>query len=334
LLSDLVSTGSGWVEQIGKDVSSVKIGDPVMLSFQSCGTCYSCEDGHPAYCTQLFALNFQGEKGVYRSEEGDDFDIGGSFFGQSSFGSRAIVKERCLVNVRGLGMSKEELRVLAPLGCGIQTGTAAFLNVANVQSHHDVAVLGVGGVGQSAIMAAAMRGCKTIIAIDRNESRLRKATEFGATHTLNTTDESVDLVAAVRNTTDGRGVHAALDTTGVQSLANASWAFVRNHGKVLQVGHQSDDAVWNIPMIQHMNSGKQIVGVVQGDAIPQHFVPQMIEWYRQGKLPIDKLVSQYSAKEYQRALKEMRAGIAIKPVLIWPEESADTATSSVSLADP
>ena len=327
MLSKSVTTGSGWVEQVGKNVSSVKTGDPVILSFQSCGTCYSCEDGHPAYCIQLFPLNFHGEKGVYRSKGSEEFDVGGSFFGQSSFSSCAIVKERCIVNLRELDLSEDELRILAPLGCGIQTGTAAFLNVANVQSNHEVAVLGVGGVGQSAIMAAAMRRCQTIIAIDRNESRLRKAVEFGATHTIDTSDESIDLIAEVRRATGARGVHASLDTTGVQSLANESWHFVRNRGKVLQVGHQSDDAVWNIPMVKHMNSGKQILGVVQGDAIPHQFIPQMIDWYRQGKLPIDRLVSQYHVEDYQQALKDMREGIAIKPVLIWPKEPGGAGTS-------
>lgn len=100
-------------------------------------------------------MNFVGERGVYASHSHSDsrhFNIGGSFFGQSSFASRAIVKQRCLVNLASLEVTQQELEILAPLGCGIQTGTGAFIKIADVQPQHEVSVLGVGGVGQSAIM--------------------------------------------------------------------------------------------------------------------------------------------------------------------------------------
>lgn len=105
--------------------------------------------------------------------------------------------------------------MLAPLGCGVQTGMGAFINIADVQSHHDVAVIGVGSVGQSAVIAAAMRGCKTIIAIDRDRSRLRVAKGFGATHTILNRDGSIDLVAEVRTITEGRGCKHWLDSLGI-----------------------------------------------------------------------------------------------------------------------
>ncbi|KAI1621592.1 hypothetical protein EDD37DRAFT_124724 [Exophiala viscosa] len=114
-------------------------------------------------------------------------------------------------------------------------------------------------------MAATMRECKTIIAIDRTDSRLGLAKSIGATHTINTFDPTIDIVAEVLKITEGRGVHTSLDTTGVELLARQSWQFVRRHGKILQVGIASPEATWGVSMADHMNSGKQIIGV-QGDS--------------------------------------------------------------------
>lgn len=144
--------GSGHVEAIGASVTTCKVSDPVVLSFNSCGRCHNCEAFHPVYCTQFMTLNFSGEGNVYAAFGSGIFDIGGSFFGQSSFASRAMVKSTSVVNLAHLRPSEEELRLFAPLGCGIQTGAGALENIAKVTAGQDVAVLGVGAVGQSAIL--------------------------------------------------------------------------------------------------------------------------------------------------------------------------------------
>lgn len=149
-------SGSGFVEKVGSAVTSVKINDPVIMSIASCGECYNCDDGHPAYCVDGFKHNFIGEKEMYSASNDGNFDIAASFFGQSSFAKMAIVKASSIVNVSGLGVTTEELKLLAPLGCGIQTGAGAMTNIADVQPHQDVAVLGTGGVGQSAIMVISL----------------------------------------------------------------------------------------------------------------------------------------------------------------------------------
>lgn len=123
-------------------------------------------------------------------------------------------------------------------------------------------------------------------------------------------------------------MHVSLDTTGVQTLARQSWDFVRVHGKVLQVGLAGPEATWDISMSDHMNSGKQIIGCVQGDSVPQEYILQLIDWFRHGKLPVDKLVSLYPVADYQRALDDMREGRATKPVLVWPTQKSEA--SSVS----
>lgn len=145
-------TGCGYVERVGSAVKHVKSQDPVLLSYASCGKCYACLDGHSAFCIMAFKLNFEAERDVYASPKTCDFTIGGSFFGQSSFASKAVVQERSLINLRGVVHSVVELKLLAPLGCGVQTGSGALIKVGGIQSGQDVAVIGVGSVGLSAIM--------------------------------------------------------------------------------------------------------------------------------------------------------------------------------------
>ncbi|OCT50242.1 Aryl-alcohol dehydrogenase [Cladophialophora carrionii] len=310
--------GSGYVDEIGSAVKGFQLGDAVLLSFNSCGHCYSCQENKPALCIHSDELNFGGDEGVYATEGSTDFKIGGSFFGQSSFASHAVVKERSAVNLQGLIDSDEDLKLLAPLGCGVQTGTGAIINTANVQAGQDVAVLGVGGVGQSAIMAARIRGCQRIIAIDRVPARLRLAQSVGATHVIDSSMED-DLVAAVLRITKGAGVHVSLDTTGVSALARESYRFVRHGGKILQVGLAQQEDKWDISMPVHMNSGKQIIGCVQGDAVPQEYIAKMIAWFKAGELPLQQLVTFYEVSNFQQAIEDMRNGRTTKPVLVWPE---------------
>ncbi|KAN0099852.1 alcohol dehydrogenase [Hyaloscypha variabilis] len=316
--------GSGYVEKIGQSVTTAKPGDSVILSYMSCGKCYTCNDGHPAYCVDLMTLNFIGED-VYMSELSTKHSIGGQFFGQSSFASRTVVKERAVVNLKGIVDNEEDLKMLCPLGCGVQTGSGTMINIGGAKKGDDVAVLGVGSVGLSAVMGAKLQGCKTIVAIDRVQSRLELAKELGATHMINTSDSSVDLVADVLKATNGVGVRIALDTTGVQSLARLSFDFVRCHGRILQNGLAKPEDTWDVPMAELMNSGKQIIGAVQGDAVPQDYIPKMIQWFREGKFPINKMVKFYAVQDFQHALEDMRSGRTVKPVLIFPHHQVHVA---------
>lgn len=162
-----------------------------------------------------------------------------------------------------------------------------------------------------------MRSCRRIIAIDRNESRLEMARTLGATHTINNSDESIDLVKEVRKISDGHGVHVSLDTTGVRALARSSYDFVRNGGKIIPVGLSNPDDTWDVPMLDLMNSGKQILGCVQGDVIPTEYAPDMIRWQKAGLFPFDKIVTLYDAADFEKALQDMREGKTVKPVLVW-----------------
>lgn len=148
--------GSGYVKAIGPNVSKdVKVGDPVLLSFDSCNDCESCEDGHPAYCATFIPKNIVGQPSVFTSADHEKTPISGKFFGQSSFASLSVVNQASVLPAKDLIRNKDELQLFAPLGCGIQTGAGAVLNIAKPGKRDRVMVLGLGGVGLTAVMVSA-----------------------------------------------------------------------------------------------------------------------------------------------------------------------------------
>jgi len=153
------------VRVVGKNVSSVAVGDPVLLSFDHCRTCTQCKASHPGFCNSFVPLNAVGTPGRFKTTSSED--IMGSFFGQSSFASLTAVHEASVLNAKDLIKDREELEIFAPLGCGFQTGSGSLVNLGKVDESSQVVVLGLGGVGLSAIMAAKVKGCRTIIGVDR-----------------------------------------------------------------------------------------------------------------------------------------------------------------------
>ncbi|TKA67094.1 hypothetical protein B0A49_08650 [Cryomyces minteri] len=317
--------GAGYVKAVGSKVTVAQPGDPVLLSFASCSKCHSCNTGHPAYCTDFNDINFFGGNDfVLSSSVSSDasdvkHDIGGRFFGQSSFANVTIANERSVVNVKGLIKDKEELKLFAPLGCGIQTGSGTIATVAGATEKDAVAVLGLGGVGLSAIMAARLLKCKIIIGIDRVDGRLELAKSLGATHTINssTLPSGKSLGDAVREASDGIGPSISIDTTGVAALTRQAVDFTRNQGKIIQVGTAPIEATLDIPLFMFMITGKQFMGAIEGDSQPTKFVPQMIKWYQEGKLPVNKLVKYFKAEDLAKAIEEMHTGETVKPIIVW-----------------
>ncbi|GAM88901.1 hypothetical protein ANO11243_069350 [Dothideomycetidae sp. 11243] len=308
--------GSGYVRKVGNAVKSVSVGDPVLLSFSSCGSCSMCNSKKWSYCYSFGDLNV-GDKPTFTDSGGKP--VIGRYFGQSSFASFSVVRESSLVNVRDLISDKKELELSAPLGCGMQTGAAAVINVAKVTEQDVVVVSGMGGVGLSAIMAAAMSKARMIVGVDRVESRLQLAKELGATHTVNSAklEDGKTLVESIMAVCEGEGPHVFLEATGVPEVIKASIQAVRQGGAVYQIGVAPPDFNLEIPSMYFMVQGKTYRGVMVGDALPKKFVPQMIGWYREGKFPIDRLITHVPAREFQRALKGMHDGSIVKPVLLW-----------------
>ncbi|EGX91589.1 alcohol dehydrogenase, putative [Cordyceps militaris CM01] len=303
--------GSGYVVRTGSAVKNVQPGDPVLLSFSYCGECHVCISGTPSHCVNFFDINFMGEP-VFEG------GIGGRFFGQSSLARHSIVSDKSVVNVSGLGLSRDDLKLLAPLGCGFQTGSGTVVNVAKAGPGDCVTVAGMGGVGFAAVMAAKNRGCKAIIGLDRVESRLALAKSLGATHTINTTNlEMKDIVAQIKEASEGLGSTVSIDTTAFPALVSAQIEATRYMGKVIQVGTGMPDANLSLHMQSFMVSGKQYLGAVQGHARTSESIPEMIRWWRRGEFPVEKLVTFFEHENYAQALQAMKRGEAIKPVIVW-----------------
>ncbi|KAK8190413.1 alcohol dehydrogenase [Phyllosticta capitalensis] len=313
--------GSGYVTQVGSAVTSVRPGDAVLLSFTYCGTCHVCQTGPPSHCTRFFEVNFVGEP-VFSPAGGDSSSsnsIHGRFFGQSSFAKHTVVSSKSVVNVSPLNLSRADLQLLAPLGCGLQTGSGTVTNVAQAGPGDSIAILGMGGVGLAAVMAAKLRGCEAIVGIDRVPSRLALAKSLGATHTIDTSGMSPEQVsAAIREASPGGlGVTVAIDTSASPALVAALLDGTRYMGSVIQVGTGMPEARLSLHMQSFMVSGKTYRGAVQGHCRTGESVPQMVKWWREGVFPVEKLVRFWDVKDFEKAVAEMGKGEVVKPILVW-----------------
>ncbi|MFJ7726449.1 NAD(P)-dependent alcohol dehydrogenase [Neobacillus sp. NPDC097160] len=297
--------GSGIVEKVGSSVTSLEKGDHVVISYAACGQCENCLSGHPSYCNRFMELNFGGkmEDGTHRLYQ-HNHGIS-TFFGQSSFGTFAIANERNLVKV-----DKEvDLALLGPLGCGIQTGSGAVLKALKPEFGTSIAIYGCGAVGLSAVMAAKIAGCKNIIAVDIHQNRLELAKELGATHALNSNE--LNIVEEIMSITNG-GTHYAVEATGVPAVVNQSIEASRMLSKIASIGITPAMEI-NFPSL---SLGKTLIGVIEGNTVPKLFITDLIDYYKKGLFPFDKLVKFYNFDEINEAFEDSKKGISIKPILI------------------
>ena len=229
------------------------------------------------------------------------------FFGQSSFSQYVVTRASNAVVVD----PEVDLTLLGPLGCGIQTGSGTVLNRLKPVVGESLVVFGCGAVGLSAIMAAKLTGCSQIIAVDIHASRLALARELGATHQINGKEQ--DAVAVIKQIT-GKGAHYAVETTGVSAIVLQAVHAVKPLGTVAIVGFTGDITL----NVQNdlMAEGKSLVGVIEGDAVPALFIPLLVQLYKQGKFPIDKLIARYPLADINQAFADSASGKVIKPVVV------------------
>lgn len=298
--------GAGIVEKVGDNVTSLAVGDHVVMSFAHCGQCENCLTGLPTVCSRFNELNFGGrmEDGTCRLHQGEQ-ELG-TFFGQSSFGTHVVAHERNVVKVD----KDVDLALLGPLGCGIQTGAGTVLNRLKPEFGTSIAVYGCGAVGLSAIMAAKIANCQHIFAIDVHDSRLQLAKELGASHTLN--GKEVDVVKEIQRISGG-GTHYAVETTGVPPVVRQSMHALRPMGQVAIVGVTPE---MNIDVHNDlMAEGKSMIGVIEGDSVPRVFIPKLVEYYKAGMFPFDKLVKFYDFNQINEAFDDSAKGLSVKPIL-------------------
>jgi aryl-alcohol dehydrogenase len=300
--------GSGVVEAVGEKVTKVGPGDHVVLTFPSCGECDNCRHDRPAYCVEVYQLSFGGTRrdGSTTLRQAGKA-VYGPFFGQSSFASYSVTSERNVVKV-----SKQmPLADLGPLGCGFQTGAGAVLNTFQAEAGRSLAVFGVGSVGLSAVMAAAVAGCSPIIAVDPQPQRLELARELGATYIINPTE--VDPVAAILDMT-GQGVYYALDTSGIPAVFRQAFDSICPLGHCGLIGGMAPGDELSVEA-NRLLPGRTIRGIIQGDSKPDLFIPVLVELYENGRFPLEKLITFYDFADINQAVADMNAGKVIKPIL-------------------
>lgn len=309
--------GSGIIEQVGPNVTSLEPGDHVVLTFGSCGHCNLCAQGNPCYCQNLYGLNFSGSdaKGDNAIEDVEGKPLNDHFFSQSSFATYAIADQGNAVKVP----KDAPLEILGPLGCGIQTGAGAVINSLKIGAGATFASFGAGAVGLSAIMAAKLVGATTIIAVDIVPSRLELALELGATHIVNSRTQN--MVEAIQEIT-GNGVNFALESTGRPDVLGQAVECLGPLGTIGVVGAPKVGTKAEFDINNLMLLGRSIRGIVEGDSVPQIFIPQLVELNRQGRFPFDKLIKFYPFDKINDAVKDSEAGVTLKAVLKIGEMTA------------
>jgi aryl-alcohol dehydrogenase len=301
--------GAGVVEKVGRAISKVKPGDKVVMTFNSCGHCPSCQDHHISYCHEFFPRNFFATRadGTSALSSGDG-PIHGNFFGQSSFATHAICHEVNVVKVP----ETAPLELLGPLACGIQTGAGAVLNALKVSAGKSFAVFGSGSVGLSALMAAKVVGATTIIAVDMNDERLVLARELGATHVIN--PAKAEATAEIMAIT-GYGLNFALDTTGISNVIRSAVMALAPMGTCGILGASAMGSEINLDEVHFMSGGRRLMGIVEGESNPDTFIPMLAMLHAQGRFPFDKLVKFYDFGDINQAIHDSETGRTIKPIV-------------------
>jgi aryl-alcohol dehydrogenase len=294
--------GSGVVEVAGPGVRHVVPGDHVVMSFDSCGRCGQCLEGEPAYCDEMMLRNLSGVRpdGSSGATDAAGLPVAIRWFGQSSFATHAVATERNIVVVD----RELPLELLGPLGCGVQTGAGSVLNAMSVRPASSIAVFGAGAVGLSAVMAATIAGADEIIVADLHPARREMALELGATRAVDGADP--DVVASVGP------VDYSLDTTGVPAVVRTAIAVLRPKGTCALVGAGGGEITFRPDAL----AGRSLRYVLEGDAVPQSFIPQLIRLWQHGRFPFDKLIRTYSLDEINDAEHDSENGTTVKPVLL------------------
>lgn len=303
--------GAGIVEEVGPEAGGFAPGDHVLLSYSSCGACRNCLRGDLSNCADWAQRNLLGGRRAdgtstirWRGRE-----ISGSFFGQSAFSRHALVHVSCAVPVS----PEAPLELLAPLGCGIQTGVGTVLNVLRPEPQDSIVVFGAGAVGLSAVMGAMVAGVKRIAVVDRVESRLRLAAELGAGEVFS--DAGIDLAGAAG---DGGFTHA-IEATGRVDVLESALGSLAPGGVCAVVGAPPAGSRVSVD-IKHLMRGRSLVGVTEGRSNPRSMIPWLVDRFLDGDLPVDRLVRTYEFSELETAVSDAISGAAVKPVVLMPRD--------------
>jgi S-(hydroxymethyl)mycothiol dehydrogenase len=294
---------AGIVEEVGSDVTAVAVGDFVVLNWRAvCGQCRSCRRGRPWYC---FATHNATQKMTL-----DGVELSPAL-GIGAFAEKTLVAAGQATKVDPAAPPE----VAGLVGCGVMAGLGAAMNTGNVGRGDSVAVFGCGGVGDAAIAGAYLAGAHTIVAVDLDDRKLEMAREFGATHTVNSSVE--DPVEAIRAVTDGNGVDVAIEAVGLPITYQQAFNARDLAGTVVLVGVPNPEATLELPMIEVFGRGGSLKSSWYGDCLPSRDFPMLIDLYLQGRLDLDRFVSETIAlDEVEEAFHKMERGEVLRSVVV------------------
>jgi aryl-alcohol dehydrogenase len=294
------------VECVGAGVFDLKVGDPVVLSGASCGMCPSCHAARPTYCRDAIRLSFGGMRADGSSPLSQHGErMAGAFFAQSSFATHAVVPERSAVRVP----TDIPLHLLGPLGCGFITGAGSVIEAFRLRPGQSLVVFGAGSVGLAAIMAARIAGASRIAAVDINPARLDLALALGATDSLNF---GPDTAAGLR-TLERCGFNFSFNTTSNPAVYSLATECLANEGTAGYVTRPR--GAWSPDIGALLAGGRKLQGILGGSANPQLFIPQLLEYWRQGRFAFEHLITEFPLTDIGAAWAACESGAVVKPVL-------------------
>lgn len=276
---------AGVVEALGDGVDDLAVGDHVVMVFMpSCGWCAPCSGGRPALCEPGAAANGKGEllsggRRIFREGEPVNHHLG-----CSAFADRAVVSRRSLVKIDP-DLSFEEA---ALFGCAVLTGVGAVVNTAAVKAGQSVVVVGLGGVGLAAVLGALASGASPVVAVDLSEDKLALARSLGAVSTVNAGD--ADAVEQVRALTGG-GAEVAFEMAGSARALDAAWRMTRRGGLTVTAGLPPPEAALAVNIVSLVAEERTLKGSYIGTCVPGRDIPRFVRLYRDGRLPVDRLMS-------------------------------------------
>lgn len=299
--------GAGVVEAVGAGVSSVAVGDHVVVTLiRSCGHCHGCTMGMPVTCDTTFPLD---DNTPMHDGAGAPLVHG---MRTGAFAETTVVHESQVVRVP----DDLPLEVASLLACGVITGVGAVANTAHVEVGSNVVVFGCGGVGLNSVQGALLAGASTIVAIDLADSKLAAAKSFGATHTVNARTD--DVVTRVKEITDGRGADYVFVTVGAKPAYDASYALLAKGGAVVLVGMPPNGAMSEIDPATMAANSQRILGSKMGASRIGIDIPHLVSLYQQGRLKLDELISgRYPLEQINEAMASVKSGEALRNVIVF-----------------
>ncbi|MEH3129337.1 MAG: S-(hydroxymethyl)mycothiol dehydrogenase [Mycolicibacterium neoaurum] len=296
---------AGIVESIGEGVTHVEVGDFVVLNWRAvCGECRACKRGRPHLCFDTF-------NATQKMTLTDGTELSPAL-GIGAFADKTLVHQGQCTKVD----STADPAVAGLLGCGVMAGIGAAINTGAVNRDDTVAVIGCGGVGDAAIAGAALVGARRIIAVDVDDRKLHTAREFGATHTINAKD--LDAIETIQDLTDGFGADVVIDAVGRPETWKQAFYARDLAGTVVLVGVPTPDMKLEMPLVDFFSRGGSLKSSWYGDCLPERDFPTLISLYLQGRLPLEKFVSErIGLDQVEEAFHKMHAGEVLRSVVVF-----------------